>query len=435
MSRAEKEFILNRARADIEGAKAAVKPIVQAVRGRGDSALIEYTNRLDGFSLKPREIRVSRGEIARAFERVDRRIIDAIKRQIKYAKQFQQAQLRRSAERWETGLGKGVQAGQITVPVESAGLYVPGGNAPYPTVMQILGVAAKCAGVKRIVACTPPRKGAEMDVLLVAAKLAGVDEIYRVGGAQAIAAMAYGTESIARVEKIAGPGNVYVTAAKQLVWGDVAVDMPAGPSEAIILADETANAEFAAADILARAEHDANAAGVLVTPSERLALETAGQIEIQLPKLKNRKIAEQALGKYCAIIITRDMGEAVEFTNNYAPEHLEIMCRKPRAVLKKIKNAGSVFLGEYAPVAVGDYASGVNHVLPTGGNARRFSAVGAETFQKKIEFGELTRSGLRRLLPIVETIADIEGFEAHKRSVQIRLEKGGDRDGKTGRNG
>lgn len=423
MTPAEKEFILSRARSDIEAAKEAVKPIIADVRARGDTALVELSRRFDSCPIKKSEIMVSRAEIEGAFGRVEPRIIGAIKKQIKYAKRFQRAQLRLSAERWETRLEKGVRAGQITTPIESAGLYVPGGNAPYPTVMQILAVAAKCAGVKRIVACTPPRKGREMDVLLVAAELAGVDEIYRVGGAQAIAAMAYGTETIRRVEKIAGPGNVYVTAAKQIVWGDVAVDMPAGPSEAIILADETAKAEFAAADILARAEHDVNAAGVLVTPSRRLAEETAEQIEIQLPSLCTRKIAEQALGKYCAIIITRDMDEAVEFTNQYAPEHLEIMCRKPRAVLKKIRNAGSVFLGNFAPVAAGDYASGVNHVLPTGGNARRFSAVGAETFQKKIEFEELTRAGLRRLLPIVETMADVEGFGAHKRSVQIRLEK------------
>ncbi|MBU0662821.1 MAG: histidinol dehydrogenase [Candidatus Diapherotrites archaeon] len=425
MSNAEKEFVLNRARADIESAKEKAKPIIQGVRERGDKALIEYTRRFDGFELKKGKIRVSRTEIASAFERVDKRIICAIKRQIKYAKKFQKAQLRLAAEKWETELEKGVRAGQLTVPIESVGLYVPGGNAPYPTVMQILGVAAKCAGVGRIVACTPPRKGNEMDVLLVAAELAGVDEVYRVGGAQAIAAMAYGTESIARVEKIAGPGNVYVTAAKQLVWGDAAIDMPAGPSEAIILADETAKPEFTAADILARAEHDANAAGVLVTPSRRLAERTAEQIETQLPKLQNRKIAGQALGKYCAIIITRNFEDAVEFTNQYAPEHLEIMCREPRKVLAKIKNAGSVFLGEFAPVAVGDYASGVNHVLPTGGNARRFSAVGAETFQKKIEFEELSRGGLRRLLPVVEIMADLEGFEAHKRSVQIRFERGG----------
>lgn len=435
MRPAELEFILSRARADIEKAKETVKPIIAGVRESDDRALIEYARRFDKYPLKKSEIRVSRAEIERAFGRLDRRIISAIKKQIKYARRFQRAQLRLSAERWETELEKGVRAGQITVPLESAGLYVPGGNAPYPTVMQILAVAAKCAGVERVVACTPPRRGAEMDVLLVAAKLAGVDEIYRVGGAQAIAAMAYGTETIKRVEKIAGPGNVYVTAAKQIVWGDVAMDMPAGPSEAIILADETAKPEFAAADILARAEHDVNAAGVLVTPSRELALKTAEQIEIQLPLLRTRKIAEQALGKYCAIIITRDMGEAVEFTNQYAPEHLEIMCRNPRSVLKKIRNAGSVFLGSFAPVAVGDYASGVNHVLPTGGNARRFSAVGAETFQKKIEFEELTRAGLRRLLPIVETMADVEGFEAHKRSVQVRLEKGGDGNGKISRKG
>lgn len=423
MSPAEKEFILNRARVDVEAAKEAVKPIIQGIRERGDTALVEYTRRFDAYPLKKSEIRVSRTEIEAAFGRVDRRIISAIKKQIRYARRFQRAQLRLSAERWETKLEKGVRAGQLTVPVEGAGLYVPGGNAPYPTVMQVLAVAAKCAGVGRIVACTPPRKGGAMDVLLVAAELSGVDEIYRVGGAQAIAAMAYGTETIRRVEKIAGPGNVYVTAAKQLVWGDAGVDMPAGPSEAIILADETAKAEFAAADILARAEHDVNAAGVLVTPSRELALKTAGQIEIQLPLLCTRKIAEQALGKYCAIIITRGMDEAVEFTNQYAPEHLEIMCRNPRAVLKKIRNAGSVFLGSFAPVAVGDYASGVNHVLPTGGNARRFSAVGVETFQKKIEFEELTRAGLWRLKPIVETMADVEGFEAHKRSVQIRFGK------------
>ncbi len=420
MSRKEKELILNRSKTNIWEIKGKVKLVLEEIRENGNKAVIKYTERFDAIKLRPCDLRVSKEEIKKAFERTDAVIISAIKQQIKISKKFAKMQLRR--QRWQKQIFPGLIVGQKTTPIESVGLYVPGGAAPLPTVMQILAVPAKLAGVKKIVVCTPPREN--IDVLLVAAELSGVDEIYRIGGIQAIGTMAYGTETIPKVQKIVGPGNIWVTAAKEIVFGEVAIDMPAGPSEAIILADGSAKAEYVAADILARAEHDTNAAGVLATPSKRLALEVVREIEKQRKLLQRKEIINGSLQKYSAIIITQNLGQAIRFVNEYAPEHLEIITNTPWKVLDKIENAGSIFLGANAPVAAGDYASGVNHVLPTGGNAKMFSAVGIETFQKKSEFEYLTKGGLRKLKRIVEVIADVEGLQAHKKSVQIRFEEG-----------
>ena len=420
LGKKQKQFLLKRSNSNIDEIKKTAAGVIAKVRKNGDAALLEFTVKFDKIRLSEEQLRVSEKEFRQAFRRIDKKLLDAIKRQISYSRAFalETAQLGKST--WKKQFLKGVVLGQKTTAIDSVGLYVPGGTAAYPTVMQILAVPAKIAGVKRIVAVTPPRP--DLTALLVAARLAGVDEVYRVGGIQAIAALAYGTETIPKVQKIVGPGNVYITAAKELVWGEVAVDMPAGPSEAIILADGSANPVYCAADILARAEHDRNAAGVLVTNSGRLAFKTQKEIARQFEMLGRKNIIAGSLAKYSAIIVTKTMKEAVELTNEYAPEHLEIMTRQPWKTFEGIRNAGSVFLGKNAPVAVGDYASGVNHVLPTGGNAKMFSGIGVETFQKKTEFEFLTKEGLRGLRPIVERISDYEGLPAHKKSVQIRFE-------------
>jgi len=420
MTGTERERIMQRSVSDTSEAEGKVEEIIDNVRKNGDKALIEYKQQFDGVEVA--NLRVTEDEFDEAFKIIDPGLLARIKDQIKWSSSYHRNQISKT---WQTELEKGVTAGQKTTPIESVGLYVPGGRATYPTVMQVLGVPAGIAGVPRIVAVTPPNEeGGLAPAILAAAKLAGVTEVYKVGGAQAIAALAYGTESIKPVKKIVGPGNIYVTAAKLKVFGRVAIDMPAGPSEAIILADKYANPKYCAIDILARTEHDPNAAGVLVTDSMELAKATAKEVEIQFQKLNRREIMKEALSKYCAIMVTKNMDEAIRFTNDYAPEHLELMVRDPWDALNRIENAGSVFMGDYAPVAVGDYATGTNHILPTGGYAKMFSPVSVSDFQKKTEFQYLTKEGLKNLEPIVSKISDIEGLDAHGESVRIRFKDG-----------
>ncbi|MBU1704897.1 MAG: histidinol dehydrogenase [Nanoarchaeota archaeon] len=415
MDQAQIETILKRSKTDVNQIKEQIQPIIDDVKENGDTALVRYTKQFDNFELK--DIKVSKEDIKEAYTKVDPKIIQAIKYQIKYAKRFAELDTINLKDEIKTEYGI---LGKRKTPIDSVGLYIPGGTAQYPTVMQILAVAAKTAGVKKIIACTPPRD--DMDILMVAADLAGVDELYRVGGVQSIAAMAYGTETIPKVLKIVGPGNVYVTAAKVAVFGEVSIDMPAGPSEAVIIADETANPRYCAADILARCEHDTNAAAVMLTDSMELAKQTVKELEIQKTRLSRLEIIEKSLKKYSAIIVFNNLDQAFEFSNEYAPEHLEILTKDPKAELNKITNAGSVFLGAYSPVGVGDYASGVNHVLPTNGFAKMFSGVSVDTFMKTTEYEMITKPGLQLLYSeIIKTIADVEKLDAHKRSVEIRL--------------
>ena len=316
----------------------------------------------------------------------------------------------------------GVKTGWKITPIESAGLTVPAGQVPLPTVMQILSVAAKTAGVPRIVACFPPR--GKFYEMLIAADIAGVDEIYRVGGIAGVAAMALGTETIKPVLKIVGPGSVYTQAAKMEVsLQGTAIDMLSGPSEALIIADAKAKPEYCAADILARCEHDQNACAVLATTSKKLARDTLFMIKKQLPMLKRKDVAKVALNRYSAILIFDSMNEAVDFANTYSAEHIEIQTKNSLNLAKQINNAGSIFVGPYAPVAVGDYASGTNHCLPTGIAPKTVSPVGVDTFLKKSEIQYLTKQGLKNLEPIISTISDIETLDGHKKSVQIRLTK------------
>ncbi|OGH14925.1 MAG: histidinol dehydrogenase [Candidatus Levybacteria bacterium RIFCSPLOWO2_02_FULL_37_10] len=421
MSPLDKAMIMRRAHEDIEGVKREVFPIIADIRARGDEAILEYLERFDNVRLTKEELVVSEKDVREAYQNTDPLVLEAIRKQIALSRKFHHAQESQIPRQWEVETIPGVRLGQKKTAIDSVGLYVPGGTAPYPTVMQILAVPAKIAGVERIVGVTPPR-GKNYEVI-VAAEEAGVDELYRVGGVAAIAALAYGTETIKPVDKIVGPGNKYVTAAKLSVFGDVGIDMPAGPSEVLILADEEANPAYCAADMLSAAEHDPNAAGVLVTWSKKLAEETQKEIARQLPSLSRQHIIKQSLSKYSAIILVQNKDEAIEFANEYAPEHLEIMTGDCESLVDEIRNAGSIFLGEFGSKALGDYATGANHVLPTGGGAKMFSPIGVETFMKTSEVQYVTEEGLRTLAEIMKPIVEVENLDAHWNSVAQRLEE------------
>ncbi len=421
MSLQDRERIMRRSGADISGARRDVLPIIEDVRTRGDAAVLEYLEKYDGVRLSQENLRISEEDVEMAYEKTYPSVLEAMRGQIELSRRFHKEQLANVNLHWEKETAPGVILGQKKTPIEQVGLYVPGGTAPYPTVMQTLAVPAKLAGVRRIVGVTPPR-GNNYEVI-VAAEEAGVDELYRIGGVAAIAALAYGTETIKPVDKIVGPGNKYVTAAKIAVFGDVAIDMPAGPSELLILADEKANPVFCAADILSAAEHDANASGVLVTWDRRTAQETQREIAKQSLSLTRQDTINKSLSNYGAIIIVSDREEAIRFANEYAPEHLEIMTKDPESLAEGINNAGSIFLGKWTSKALGDYATGANHVLPTGRGARAFSPIGVETFMKAVQIQRATRRGLEYLASIMEPISEIEGLDAHWKSVERRLKR------------
>jgi len=412
-----KKKITERAMLDISEIKEYVANWIEVIKKDGDAGIVKYNRQFDQKDFDLKDLRVSKDDIKKAYQSVDLRVVEVLKRQISISRQNALSRVRQ-----ETVLKSfipGVQVGYKITPIESVGLAVPAGQVPLPTVMQILTVTAKAAGVPRIVACYPPT--GNYPEMLIAADLAGCDEIYRVGGIAGIAAMTYGTETIKPVLKIVGPGSIYTQAAKMLAYGKVTIDMVAGPSEAIILADEKANPIYCAADILARAEHAPDAAGVLVTNSEKLATATQKEVARQIKYLSRREVIEESLAKYSCAIVTESWQEAIDFTNEYSPEHLEVLTSEPFAILPQIKNAGSIFLGEYAPVAVGDYASGTNHILPTGYWSKMVSAVGVETFQKSTEVQYLTKEGLENLAEIVDVVSNIEKLDAHWNSVNMRL--------------
>lgn len=414
-----KKKIMDRAMFDITSIRDYVSEWIEIIKREGDAGILRYNRQFDNKDFNLKILKVTRSEIERAYKTVDPNVVEVIKRQISISRENALSKARQ-----ETVLKSfipGVLVGYKITPIESVGLAIPAGQVPLPTVMQILAVTAKAAGVPRVVACFPPT--GEYPEMLIAADLAGVDEIYRVGGIAGITAMAYGTETIKPVLKITGPGSIYTQAAKMLVFGKVAIDMIAGPSEAVILADNQANPAFCAADILARAEHAPDAAGVLITYSQRLAKETKKEIERQIKYLKRRETIEKSLKKYSCAIIVKDWQEAIDLTNQYSPEHLEILVNDPFAVLPQIKNAGSIFLGNFAPVAIGDYASGTNHILPTGFWPKMASAVSIETFQKSSEVQYLTKEGLENLEEIVDVVSGIEKLDAHWNSVNVRINK------------
>ena len=410
---------IKRSEQDVNNVLDTVSEILNNVKKNGDAALKSYTKKFDGVLID--DLKVTDDEIKEAYDSLDETLLIALKQAAANIEKFHKKQI---PEDWEMEVNPGIKAGQIVRAINSAGCYIPGGRAAYPSSILMTVIPAKIAGVDKVVCVTPPQKdGKILDAILVAADIAGADEIYKVGGAQAIAALAYGTESVPKVEKIVGPGNIFVTAAKKLVYGQVDIEFPAGPSEVLILADESAEPEFLATDILAQAEHDPNASCFLVTDSQDLA-EKTNEFVLKLTEIAPRcEIIEESLSKSGKIIITDTFDEAVYVTNEYAPEHLIITTKDDDKTLGKIKNAGSIFLGAYSPVAAGDYGSGTNHVLPTGGGAKMYSGLSTESFIKKPTVQRITKEGLAELAKTSVPIAEYEGFFAHSNSFKRRLEK------------
>lgn len=409
--------ILKRPALETESLFDTVREIIDKVRAGGDSALLEYASTFDKVNLE--SVIVTDSELKEAENRVSIELKSALYMAKHNIETFHSAQ-RFEGKKIETM--EGITCWQKAVAIEKVGLYIPGGTAPLFSTVLMLAIPAKIAGCKEIVLCTPPNKEGKIHpAILFAAQLAGVSKIFKVGGAQAIAAMAYGTESIPKVYKIFGPGNQYVTAAKQLVsLREVAIDMPAGPSEVEVLADETANPVFVAADLLSQAEHGVDSQAVLVTTSEKLLKNVMYEVERQLGYLKRRDIAEKSL-KYSKLILVKDMEEAMELTNAYAPEHLIIETKDYKELAQKVVNAGSVFLGHLTPESAGDYASGTNHTLPTNGYAKAYSGVSLDSFIKKITFQEILPQGMAMLGPAIEVMAANEELDAHKNAVTVRL--------------
>ncbi|MGG0719963.1 histidinol dehydrogenase [Robertmurraya massiliosenegalensis] len=395
----------------------AVKAIIENVKAEGDGAIRRYTEQFDGTLLDSFTVTIE--ELDEAFADMGEEMIAIMQEAAENIRTYHQKQLRSS---WMTTEENGTILGQKVTPLDSVGVYVPGGTAAYPSSVLMNVIPAQVAGVERIVMVTPPNKNGKIPAsVLVAAHLAGVKEIYKVGGAQAIAALAYGTESIQAVDKITGPGNIYVALAKREVYGDVDIDMIAGPSEIAILADDTARANEVAADLLSQAEHDERASSVLVTTSETFAQNVAVEVVKQLVDLPRRDIAAKAIADYGAIYIARDMDEAVKTVNELAPEHLEVITENPMALLGKIKHAGAIFLGRFSSEPVGDYFAGTNHVLPTNGTARFSSPLNVEDFQKKSSIIMYSEAALKENGAKIATFARQEGLEAHARAVEERL--------------
>ncbi|CAM2921690.1 histidinol dehydrogenase [Vibrio neptunius] len=418
LSETQQESILERP-AIAEGANitTAVSEIIAKVRKEGDAALLELTEKFD--RVKPGSIRVSAQEIDEASARLSEKMKDALEQAYANISKFHKAQ---KPQRIKVETQPGVLCEQVTRPIQKVGLYIPGGSAPLPSTVLMLGVPAKIAGCRKVVLCSPPPIA---DEILYVAQLCGIDEVYNVGGGQAVAAMAYGTETVSKVDKIFGPGNAYVTEAKRQVSNDfrgAAIDMPAGPSEVLVLADDTADPDFIAADLLSQAEHGPDSQVVLVTPSPVIADQVTDAVQRQLKDLSRADIAEQALAS-SLIIIAESLTQSVSISNYYGPEHLIVQTKNPRELLPLLDNAGSIFLGDWSPESAGDYASGTNHVLPTYGYTRTYSSLGLADFSKRMTVQELSADGLKGLAPTVVTMAEAEGLDAHKRAVTIRVEK------------
>lgn len=401
---------------DIES---VVAQILSNVKQHGDAALLEYSERFDKVKLETLE--VERERIKKALNRIEPQFLEVLKKAAGNIKRFHEKQVRNS---FILNDKHGVILGQKVLALETVGLYVPGGTASYPSSVLMNGIPAKIAGCKQIIMVTPPNeKGDIADEILAAANIAGVDRIFKVGGAQAIAALTYGTKSIPKVDKIVGPGNIYVAEAKKQVYGQVAIDMIAGPSEILVIADESCNPRYVAADLLSQAEHDRMATSVLITTSEDLGLQVQKEIEVQLKSLEREEIARSSIDSNGKIIIVESIEEAIELSNELAPEHLELCLDNPFDYLDLVKNAGSVFLGKNCPEALGDYLSGSNHTLPTLGTARFSSPLSVDDFVKKYQYSYYTEAAFSEVARDVELFANKEGLTAHARSAMIRMEE------------
>ena len=396
---------------------AQVEAILKAVQQEGDRAVLRFTKRFDKLSLKASELRIPQEWTKQAYQKLAPEQVESLK----YAADRIAAFHARQRQTTWTYEEDGITLGQMVRPLATVGLYVPGGKASYPSSVLMNAIPAKIAGVERVVIASPTPAGELNPALLVAADLAGVHEIYRVGGAQAIGAMAFGTETIPKVDKIVGPGNQYVALAKRLVYGVVDIDLIAGPSEIVVIADDSADPRCVAADLLSQAEHDEKAMAILLTPSARLVRQVKSEMTTQLRKLPRRKIAAASLKSYGAIVLVKDLEEAVDLANRIAPEHLELEVDNPRALLGQVKNAGAVFLGHYSPQALGDYVAGPNHVLPTGGTARFSSPLCLEDFVKKTSLIDYSKESLYRAKDQVIRIASMERLDGHWKAVDIRV--------------
>lgn len=399
----------------------AVAEIVERVRMEGDAALLEYTRRFDWEGISESNIRVTQEEIQEAYGKIDQRLLETIRKALSNIRSYHEKQKRYS---WFDTTADGTMLGQKITPLQSAGVYVPGGKAVYPSSVLMNIVPAKIAGVERIIMTTPCNRQGKIDpAVLVAAKEAGADEIYRAGGAQAVAAMAFGTKSIPKVDKITGPGNIFVALAKKAVSGYVSIDSIAGPSEILVLADETADARYVAADLLSQAEHDELASAILVTTSRELAEQVSQQAEQFVKDLSRREIIEKSLENYGYILVADTKEEALETVNLIASEHLEIMTKNPFEDMMKVRNAGAIFLGENSSEPLGDYFAGPNHILPTNGTARFFSPVSVDDFIKKSSIIYYSREALAKVHEDIEYFARQEQLTAHANSVRVRFEK------------
>ncbi|MBA4371514.1 MAG: histidinol dehydrogenase [Thermodesulfovibrio sp.] len=391
-----------------------VKDILKDVAKNGDEAVLKYTRKFDFKGTK--KLKLTQAEINRAADKAAPHVVKALEVSEKRIRRFHEMQIEQT---WTTGDSETI-LGQAVRPIKRVGVYVPGGKAAYPSTVLMNVVPAQVAGVKEIALCVPSSGGEVNPYVMAAVRMLGVKEVYAIGGAQAVGALAYGTDSIKQVDKIVGPGNIYVATAKRAVFGLVDIDMIAGPSEILIIADNSANAAFIAADLLSQAEHDELASSVLVTDSKSLSERVEAELQVQLARLTRKKIAEKSLAAYGAIIVTRTLLEAIAISNEIAPEHLEVMTEDPMDMLPAIENAGAIFLGPWTPEALGDYAAGPNHTLPTGGTARFFSPLGVYDFYKRSSLVGFTKKGFMKLSGVVETIADIEGLEAHANTIRIR---------------
>lgn len=400
--------------------EAAVNDILLNVRTNKDEALFKYTKDFDKADINASNIVVTKEEIEEAYTKVDQALVDVIRKSLKNIKEYHEKQKQYS---WFDSKPDGTILGQKVTPLARAGVYVPGGKAAYPSSVLMNVVPAKVAGVEQIIMCTPPdHEGKVYPTTLVAANEAGVDVVYKAGGAQAIAAMAYGTESIPKVDKICGPGNIYVALAKKAVFGYVSIDSVAGPSEILVIADETANPRYVAADLLSQAEHDEMASAILITTSSELANKVSAEIDGFLKELSRSEIISKSLDNYGYILLVDDINEAVSVANDIASEHLEIVTKDPFNVMTKIKNAGAIFLGEYSSEPLGDYFAGPNHVLPTNGTAKFFSALSVDDFIKKSSIISYSREALEAIHNDIENFAAAEHLTAHANSIKVRFE-------------
>ena len=396
-----------------------VNAIIEEVRNNRDQAVFNYTKQFDGADINAGNILVTEEEIAEAYEQVDTTLLAVIRKSLVNIKKYHEKQVQNS---WFT-TEDGIILGQKVTALAMVGVYVPGGKAVYPSSVLMNVLPAKVAGVDRIVMCTPPGKdGKVYPSTLVAAKEAGVDEIYKVGGAQAIAAMAFGTESVPKVDKIVGPGNIYVALAKKAVFGYVSIDSIAGPSEILVLADETANPRYVAADLLSQAEHDEMASAILITTSQKLAEEVSAEIDQFVAELSRKEIIQKSLDNYGYILVADNMEEAIDTVNAIASEHMEIVTADPFHVMTKIRNAGAIFIGEYSSEPLGDYFAGPNHVLPTNGTAKFFSALSVDDFIKKSSIISYSREALEKVHKDIEQFAECEKLTAHANSIRVRFE-------------